>query len=265
MSTSLPTAGTDQRRPIALEGGHNFRDLGGYRTGDGRQVKWGLVYRSGSMAGLTPNDHTTLSRLAIKAVCDFRTEGERRREPNRWCEAANVSYWARDYGESFGELRSLMRSGEQTVEAAREAMIAGYRRIPFEQAPAYREVFRRLAAAETPLVFNCSAGKDRAGTAAALLLSALGVPRETVVEDYVLTNQALAGASRFLERTRKQGGSLASNSGELVAIVLRADEQYLRAALDAVENRYGSVTGYVREALELSDAELRSLRDHLLE
>ena len=75
--------------------------------------------------------------------------------------------------------------------------------MPFEQAPAHQELFTRLAAGEVPLAFNCSAGKDRAGTAAALILSALGVPRETVVEDYVLTNRVVDLETIFMATTHR--------------------------------------------------------------
>src|SRR5580698_6023676 len=110
----------DERRVVPLEGGRNFRDLGGYLTSDGRRVKWGKLFRSGSLAGLTPADYDYLSRLSIKIVCDLRTVQERNAEPNRWCQAANIGYWAREHHESFGELRKVAAAGD--YEMARAAM-----------------------------------------------------------------------------------------------------------------------------------------------
>lgn len=253
----------DERRLIPLQGGRNFRDLGGYLTSDGRRVKWGKLFRSGSMAGLTPSDYDTLSKLSIKTVCDLRTIQERNAEPNRWCQVANIGYWARERYESFGELRKVMASGLSTPEMARAAMIQGYRRLPFEQASAHRELFRRLAAGEVPLVFNCSAGKDRAGTAAALILSALGVPRETVVEDYVLTDRVVDLESIFMATTHRN--VLLNQAQGIVAAVLKSDAGYLHAALDAVEEKHGTVAAYLQDALGITEEVSYAIRQSLLE
>jgi hypothetical protein len=94
----------------------------------------------------------------------------------------------------------MLRSGFPSAEAARSGMIAGYREVPYQLAPAYRALFGYLKAGAVPLVFNCAAGKDRAGTAAALLLTALGVPREIVVEDYLLTNTAYDVEASLLKK-----------------------------------------------------------------
>jgi protein-tyrosine phosphatase len=255
--------GVDARRVILLEGGRNFRDLGGYRTLDGRRVKWGKLYRSGSMAWLTPADYERLAKLSIKTICDLRTVQERTAEPNKWCQVANIGYWAREHSDSFGELRKVMVSGLSTPEMARTAMIEGYRQLPFEQAPAHQALFNRLAAGEVPLVFNCAAGKDRAGTAAALILSALGVPRETVVDDYVLTDRVVDLEALFMDRKRKN--ELTNQSRGVVAAILKADASYLHAALDAVEKRHGSVAAYLRDAVGITAEALSTVRQSLLE
>lgn len=253
----------DGRRIIPLQGGRNFRDLGGYLTGDDRRVKWRTLFRSGSMVGLTPADYESLAKLSIKTVCDLRTIQERQAEPNRWCQVANIRYWAHEHRHSFGELRQLMASAAPTPELARAAMIQGYRRLPFEQAPAHRELFNRLAAGEVPLVFNCSAGKDRAGTAAALILSVLGVPRETVVEDYVLTDRVLDLESILMGTAHR--GVLMNQAPGIVAAVLKADASYLHAALDAVEERHGTVAAYLQDALGITEEVSCEIRQRLLE
>jgi protein-tyrosine phosphatase len=259
--TEWPTL--DARRLIPLEGGRNFRDLGGYITSDGRRVKWGKLFRSGSLAGLTPADYDSLSRLSIKAVCDLRTVQECNAEPNRWCQVANIGYWAREHYDSFGELRKVMAADVSTFEMARAAMIEGYRRLPFEQAPAHRELFSRLAAGKVPLVFNCSAGKDRAGTAAAVILSALGVPREIVVEDYVLTDRVVDLERIYMATAHRS--VLMNHAPGVVAAVLKADAGYLHAALDAVEEKHGTVAAYLRDALGITAEVSSAIRHSLLE
>ena len=126
-------------------------------------------------------------------------------------------------------------------------------------------MFKRLAAGEVPLAFNCSAGKDRAGTAAALVLSALGVPRETVLEDYLLTDRIVDFKSLFMERAQQRSSSLATQKEEIIAAVLGTDVDYLNAALDAVEQQHGSVAGYVHEALGVDHKALSEMRGQLLE
>jgi protein-tyrosine phosphatase len=255
----------DERRIIALQGGRNFRDLGGYPTHDGRSVKWRRIFRSGSMAGLTPADQQRLSTLAIRTICDLRTNHERETEPCSWHRAAEISYWARDYVEGFGELRRLMASPLSTPQDARTAMIEGYRRLPFQQAPAYKELFRRLAAGEIPLAFNCSAGKDRAGTAAALVLTALGVPRESVLEDYLLTDRVVDFKTLFMQRAQQRNSTLAAQSPEIIAAVLGTDPAYLGAALAAIDQQHGSFGAYARDVLDVDEKAMSQIRRQLLE
>lgn len=251
-------------RVLPLEGGRNFRDLGGFRTRDGHRVKWGRLYRSGTMADLTPADYAYLSRLGIKVVCDLRSRGEREAEPNQWVVAKRIPYWTRDYEISAGDLRKLVAARGSTADQFRAAMIDTYRKLPFEQAPAFREMFRRLAAGEIPLAFNCSAGKDRTGTAAALILSALGVPRDTIVEDYALTDKIVDLSNRAAGRSRLLASS-PKGSGEALAPIYASDPGYIRAMFAAVEERHGSVDTYFHEVLGLSDDQLASMRKQLLE
>jgi protein-tyrosine phosphatase len=255
-------------RLLPLEGGRNFRDLGGYRAADGRQVKWGVLFRSGSLVDLTRTDWEHLTARGIQALCDFRSTGERESEPVPLADFPHVRYWARDYHTSFADLRTLMRDGLGTGGTARNAMLDGYRALPFDQAPGYRQLFAYLKAGRIPLVFNCSAGKDRAGTAAALVLSALGVPRDTVMEDFTLTNQVLNLRQALLRRGESSADattSLVRQPPEVIEAILHADPAYIATALDAIDARYGSMAGYLREQLDVSAGELQQLRDTLLE
>ena len=250
-------------RVLPLEGGRNFRDLGGYQTADGRRVKWGKVFRSGSMAGLTLADYDYLSNLGIKTVCDFRTSAERKAEPNKWQEAKKVAYWARDYEMSFGELGKLLSGGQATPEQVREVMLTAYRQLPYEQADAYRELFRRMLAGEIPMAFNCSAGKDRAGTAAALILSALGVPRETIVADYALSDKVVDFHAELTKSA--SSGFLAKLPRDVLAPLFKSDPDYIRAMFAEVERKNGSVERYLTDVLGLTARDLQTLRQQLLE
>lgn len=252
-------------RVLPLEGGRNFRDLGGYATADGKRVKWGKVFRSGTMAGLTPADYQYLSKLGIKSVCDLRTKHERSAEPNKWVEAANIAYWTRDYDMSDGDLGAMLSKGT-TAEQMKQAMTAMYRELPVEQAPAYRDIFQRLAGGEIPLAFNCSAGKDRAGTAAALILSALGVPDETVFADYAMSEKVLDFDKMMRESRGSEAlGPMAKLPPEVIQPLLASDPAYIKAAFASIREKYGSVPNYLRDELGVTDAQLAKLRNDLLE
>ena len=254
----------DLRRSPPVPGARNFRDLGGYATRDGRRVRWGQVYRSGSLAAVTSASAQTLRSLGIQSVLDLRTSRERRAEPNCWCAELGADYWARDYATSFAELRQLLDADIVDRDAAREAMLAGYRRLPFDQAPAYRELFRRLVDGAVPLVFNCSAGKDRAGIGAALLLTALGVSREAIVEDYVLTDR-IGNLEATMVLSDQPGSTLARQPREVVLAILGCDTDYIDAALHKVATSDDAFTTYLSEILGISPDALEIIRDRLLE
>ncbi len=231
---------------LPLEGGFNLRDMGGYAAADGRVVKHGMLFRSGVMSLLTAADEAHLAALGIVTVCDLRRPGERKREPTRWCEPAGVFYWSRDYEESSGVLSELMRLGMPDAAAVRQKMIDLYPEILVDHKPSYRFMFERLAAGHVPLLFNCSAGKDRTGVGAALILSVLGVPREAIVEDYLLTNN-YADFGRIMA----QGGGEYERYRKIDPVVMRplmaADADYLDAMFESLDRDHGGITGYLAE------------------
>lgn len=258
----------DDRRVLDLEGGRNFRDLGGYRTADGQQVKWRTVFRSGTPANLTANDYKTLDKLGIRAFCDFRANDEREAEPNRYAAAnSDIEYWTRDYRMDSGNLMGVLMGPDAGAEKSRATMTAFYRVLPEEQAEAYREMFHLLAAGKTPLAFNCSAGKDRAGTGAALLLTLLGVPREAVVADYALSDDVVDYRKEMTESAAKNPAyaGLAKLPWETVEPLLASDPVYIEAALDALAKKYGSVDAFIEKQLGVTPAMKKAIRAHLLE
>lgn len=249
-------------RVLPLEGATNFRDLGGYATQDGQRVKWGKLYRSGNMSGLTPSDYDYLSGLGIKIVCDLRTNEERASMPNKWVAANDVSYWSRDYAMSDGELGRLLTNGA-TPARIKAAMTESYGRLPYEQAPAYREIFDRLASGDIPLAFNCTGGKDRAGVGAALILDALGVPRETIVADYAMSDKVIDPVKARSSMPREHGFD--QWPAELLAPLSASDPDYLRAAFAAIERRSGSVRQFLKTEVGVTDAKIATIRKALLE
>ena len=248
-------------RVLPLEGGVNFRELGGYSTTDGRRVRRGMLYRSGAMTGLTDADYELLSKLDIAVLVDLRSTDERLREPTRWPLAKEPPRrLERDYDLEFGEVLALMR-GTPNAETARTAFASFYRRLPQQFADQYRQMFAELLSGNAPLAFNCSAGKDRTGVASALILTALGVSREVVMEDYLLSNR------HYKPKPVSTGGDdnptmqfFSRLPPDVVQVFMGVDASFLEAAFDGMIEQYGSVDGYLEKAIGLTVEDRKKLR-----
>ena len=258
-------------RHLPLQGTPNFRDLGGYETTDGHFVRWGLLYRSGVLTRLTPSDFAYLSHLDIRVVCDFRTAQENSVDPETWIPDASVEHVSLPIGDggNKGSVSSLqqMLASNPSAEQLRERMIKVYGGFAFTNAPEYAKVFKQLEEDHLPLLFHCTAGKDRTGVFSALLLLTLGVPEKTVVADYALTNKYLLDGLSAAE-TRKM---LAANPGlERLTpaqrnVLMAADPEYLESTLHQIDEKYGSFDNYRRTALGVSDQDVALLRSRLLQ
>jgi len=254
-------AGEHETYVLPLEGGVNFRDLGGYQTSDGRIVRRGMLFRSGSMAGLTPADQDYLRALKIQVIADFRSTDERSREPTRWPEGGVAPRrLERDYELEFGEVIAVMRNAP-TRDAARNAFAGFYRKLPKQFAAQYRQMFDELLAGNAPLAFNCSAGKDRTGVAAALLLTALGVPRESVMEDYLLSNRYYkpkpVSAGGADDPTMRMFSRLPP---DVIEVFMGVDSSYLEAAFAGMADEFGTVEKYMESGLGLDASDREKLR-----
>lgn len=254
-----PTAAAaPHERVLSLQGGNNFRDLGGYPAAGGRSVRWGLLFRSGAMAGLTPADFETLARRGIRTVCDFRDRRERATAPVNWPAGAVPNVLADDYQNDMRALASLFGSGLPTGEQARAAMTATYPGILKQFNGQYRRMFGELLAGRAPLAFNCSAGKDRTGVAAALLLTALGVPRAVVIEDYLLSNRTF-DAARLTGGNDPQAAMFRRLPPEALKAIMGVDRAYIEAVFAVMDAHAGGADGYLKDELGLGPAERREL------
>lgn len=262
------------QRLLPLEGGRNFRDLGGYESRDGRRVKWGQVYRSGVMNRLSDEDYEFLAPLSIATVVDFRSAEERSAEPTRW-RAGSVETIARDYSqlegdESMALLFSALRSPDSSPDSVAQIMADSYLQIALDQRETYSQMFETLLANDAPLVFNCSAGKDRTGVAAALILSALDVPRNTIVDDYALSDNYVDFMSEFTapqaEQTVEESpyAFLAAMPVELLAPLMESRPLYIETVLDALDREYGSIANYLERELGVDGQDIETLRSRLL-
>lgn len=254
-------------RLLPLQGGRNFRDLGGYRGAEGRQVKWGRIYRSGVMHGLTLADMEYLSSLGVRTICDLRTTQELTDEPAPFPagDGPVISTFAYDLGPS---LAGLFRA--RTREEAVQAFSASYLDMANRLAPNYTDMFARLLRREAPLAVNCSAGKDRTGLAAAFILSVLGVSRETIIADYALSQTYVTPDTYRAQMRQASEGAGAAPSREALAfaqlpmdvsnVVLGSDPDVMRITLARLDSDHGGPLVFAKKRFALDDAAVARMR-----
>ncbi len=253
------------QRLLPLEGGVNFRDMGGYPAHEGRRVKWRHLYRSGTMSRLTSADREHLAQRGIRTVIDFRTVEEQEREPNEWGLSLGDAYWRRPHTETFGNWSGLDPAKLQAVRDVEIVMEEGYRHLPRQQAEAYAEMFRRLAAGNVPAVIHCTAGKDRTGGGAALILAALGVPRDAIIADFVMTERAVDLTKALAGRKRSaKYDAFAKIDPTVVKAFASARPGFIGAFLDSLDSEFGSVEGYLAH-LDMTAPDIAAMRASLLE
>ncbi len=246
-------------RLLPLEGGRNFRDLGGYPAEGERQVRWGQLFRSGAMHRLTDADYRHLGTLGIKVIYDLRSTVEREEAPTNWRATPAAEYLSREYDSMSGALSVLSDMGDRaTADVVRDLMTGAYVQMPTLYREAYRELFARLLQGDVPLVFNCSAGKDRTGVAAALVLSALGVARPVIVEDYALSETYVDYMAELARDQGKNTGHSHEASSlsrflklprDALQMLMRSDPLYLEAMLKSLDKSHGGVLPFLEAEL----------------
>ena len=243
------------RTPL-LRGASNFRDLGGYTGLDGQRVRMGQVFRSDHLAGLDADDRERLKVLAVTHSIDFRGHDEHAATPYAIEGVQRVALPIEPT--VVRRIQGFFDSGRMpTREDAVAAMLETYRDFVLEHGATFGRFFAQLLAHETPQVFHCTAGKDRTGFAAALLLSALGVDRATIEHDYLLTNQL------YRRTPVAEGQGRVPDAVRAVLWQVQAD--FLHTALDTVQQHHGSVDDYLRGPVGLDAQGLRTLRERLLQ
>lgn len=255
-------------RQLPLDGMDNFRDLGGYETADGRTTRWGRVYRSGELGGLSDDDVEYLDDLGINLVCDFRSPAEREDSPDRLpTEDPPEVLQAEIYtpGVDPKELQDRIISGDLEGLDLNMLLVEGNRAFVTQFAHQYRSMFDALLEEDgLPAVVHCTAGKDRAGMAAALILLAVGVPQETVMHDFLLTNH-------YTHDKIQQAmaviwiASLFKTKPTDLRPLMGVEPRYLEAGLDAMRHTHGSIDAYMEEALGLTPERRERLKERLLE
>ena len=254
---------------IELDGAPNTRDLGGIITACGREIKHGMLFRSGDLSALSDKDIKTLEDFGITLLVDLRTETERAGAPDKSLSGARVL----DLQVVEEEILGITKNGDNSVDALIEIlkdtdfdiislMTKMYETIINSEAAvkAYSKFFKEILANESGAVlWHCSAGKDRAGMATAFILMALGVPRETIIEDYLLTNR-YAG-KRLLDIIK-----LKTDNAEVIKkaeIMLSVHRDYIESVYKVIDER-GGEDKFLSECLGVTDEEVKTLKERYL-
>ena len=253
---------TAERR-VLLEGAVNFRDIGGYRTGDGREVKWGKVFRSDGLARLTDKDHQVLTQMGIERVFDFRTPAEVGESPDNLPGDGSITHvnLPVTHGKvDFVDAMDRLKQGDVSWLTP-DFMVNGYIRNIEEYAGAWGEVINFMADPKGPVfLFHCTGGKDRTGTCAALILLLLGVDEETVIKDHQLSNTYIAD---MLPSIFKLIASYGVNPDKLVPY-FTAPLDCIHALLDHIRDNYGSASDYLAKKAGVKKETQELLKEKLL-
>lgn len=252
------------RRDVPLDGCVNFRDLGGYRAADGRRVRWGRLFRSGHMANLSEAGKFGFARLDIRAVCDFRLAEERATENADLPGAPPVATIGIPPGvgdrEYFHRVFASTDDPRVVLEAVHETM----RSIVRDAGARYAKMFEVLLEREEGAVLlNCSAGKERTGIGSALVLEALGVPRDTILADFMLSRRYFPATSE-IPRVREKYAVRARDDAQATALImplLETHESYLAAAFAAMDAHGHGGESFLAGVCGVGPAEIRRLRE----
>ncbi len=237
-------------RHLPMTGGYNFRDMGGYKTTDGKYVKWGKIFRSDDLHNLTDADLNYLASIPLTSIVDFRSEEETQQAPDKNPSSVKMNY---PLSINPGDLMAAVKEGIDKIkpEQADQMMMDMNVLLVTDSAciNQYREFFRLLQdEKEAPLMFHCSAGKDRTGMGAALVLSAVGVDEQTIIKDYLLSNVYLAN-------------KYASYKAQYPAIasLFEVKTEFLQAGLDRIKKDHGSVENYLTKVLNVDIQKMREM------
>lgn len=251
-------------RRVHMEGAVNFRDIGGYRTADGREVRQGLVYRSDGLSRLTPVDHETLRRIGLRGVFDFRTPAEVAASPDNLPADAGIAYMnlpVRHGAIDFTVAMKRLKKGDVSWLTP-DFMVDGYIRDLEEYPDVWGRVVHYLADAADghATLFHCTGGKDRTGTCAALILLALGVDEGTVVLDHQLSNDYIAHLLPDIYRLIASYGV----DPDLLVPYFTAPREGIETVLNHIRDVYGSAAEYLSERAGVKKQTQELLKEKLL-
>ncbi|WP_158962944.1 tyrosine-protein phosphatase [Myroides fluvii] len=243
---------------VAIQDVANVRELGGIITQDQRVIKAGHFYRSGHLGKLKKKNFKTLEQYNITQVIDLRTDREIKKHPDRL--PSTIQYYNEqafdDSEDMFSKARKEVLKGRVTVEESNKAVEDFYGIYVLDNPQKIREIVVRMLDSDQATLFHCSAGKDRTGMIGAIVLSILNVDRETIMEEYLLSNNGRVDDVSSRMKLAKFGKFLFPKIDyEVIENFSWIKPNYLEAMFAAIETKYGSMDSYIKDGLDISDAQ----------
>ena len=239
----------------------NFRDIGGLQTSEGKTIKWGKIFRSDNLSGLKKNEFQKFNDLGIESVYDLRTESEIKDKEDRLPETVRYIHFptVKDNGDLLTQLKGKVINGEISEEESIKLTLDLYRGSVTENLPAFRELTDKILNSDKPVLYHCSAGKDRTGIITALILSILKVDRQTILNEYLLSNyyrstkiEKMLGKAK-LAKVIKPHLNL-----KVIENFMKVDARYLNATFEIIDQKYGGMDKFIKNELGIND-QTRSL------
>ena len=254
---------SEEYRLLPMDGAFNTRELGGYKTTDGKSVKWGMLFRSDKLSDISENDQLYLHSLGIKRIVDFRSEGEKTEDPDIIPEGINYIETPINVDGAMRSKIEAVLKGETNKEV-KSFLVDANKEFVTNYTSVYEDFLRGLIDEDGPTLFHCTAGKDRAGFAAAITLIALGVSKEDVIEDYMKTNIFTKDKiDEMIDKIKLM--SLYQADAEILRPLIGVERIYIETAFKTAEEKYGSLENFIREGLNISDEEIQILRNKFIE
>lgn len=257
---------------IGVTSGRNFRELGGYQTASGKKIKMHKLLRTGNLADLSPLDLDFLSDYGVKYIVDFRSQDEVDKQPDRIPAGAKYQYdpgFSEDLTNSSKSINDLEAQSKNDADFGFTHMLYAYEDMVLSTSAqiAYRNFFKALLKNDQEgqsLIFHCTAGKDRTGFGAMLVLTTLGVKLNTIKQDYLLTNITTHDfIEGLVEREKKQGKN--KNTLQSIRDIQSVHSEYLDHAIKIINDKFGSINNYLRDVMKLSSSDIMKLRRIYLE
>lgn len=236
-------------RHLPMEGGFNFRDLGGIKTREGKYVKWGKFFRTDELSSLTSSDLTYLKYIPIISVVDFRTKSEIELKPDKLPSSVKERY---EMNISPGNLDLKGFDLDQLAKLNTDSVMVAMNKALVTDSviiDTYKQFFALLQnESNLPVIFHCTAGKDRTGMAAALILFTLGVDEDTIMKDYLSSNIYLKDKYAKLIEERP-----------FLEPMFTVKKEYLQTSIDLINEKYGSVDNYLTNQLNIDINKFREM------
>lgn len=234
----------------------NFRDIGGIKTMEGKTVRWGKIFRSDNLAGLKKSEFRKFNDLHIRTVYDLRTANEIKGKEDQLPENVNYVHFStvKDNGDLLAQLKSKVLNGEISEEKSIELTLELYTGCVSENLPTVRTLLKKVLNSNEPVLYHCSAGKDRTGMTTALILSILKVDRQTIMNEYLLSNyyrkdkiEKMLGKVKLAKIVKRHINT------KVIENFMKVDEKYLNATFEVIDKKYGGMDDFIKNELQIDD------------